>query len=161
MRRRMLITLVGLLACLGIGVTGTANAATLDFTGTMTIQVAMQAWEPFIIPGAGTAQVSDDGSTHLLSLSLAGGTFGPASTTIDGYDDLRFTSVFNLSGVFTGISGGSTFTLARMPVRDSKSSANHSRVADRPRSSMMLGLSSAHTRLTEAMVWSRRAVIDR
>jgi hypothetical protein len=95
-----------LVACLVIGVAGSAAAATLDFTGTLTIQVAMQAWQPFIIPGAGTAQVTDDGSAHLLSLSLAGGTFGPASTTIDGYDDLRFTSVVNLSGVFTGISGG-------------------------------------------------------
>ena len=99
----MVSVLIGLLV---IGVTGIAGAATLDFTGTLTIQVAMQSWQPFIIPGAGTAQVSDDESAHLLSLSLAGGTFGPASTTIDGYDDLRFTSVVNLSGVFTGISGG-------------------------------------------------------
>ena len=95
-----------LVACLAIGVARSAGAATLDFTGTLTIQVAMQSWQPFIIPGAGAAQVSDDGSAHLLSLSLAGGTFGPASTTLDGYDDLRFTSVVNLSGVFTGISGG-------------------------------------------------------
>ena len=58
------------------------------------------------IPGAGAAQVTDDGSFHLLSFSLPGGTFGPASTIISGYDDLRFTSVANLSGAFTGISGG-------------------------------------------------------
>jgi hypothetical protein len=42
----------------------------------------------------------------LLSLGLAGGSFGPASTILSGYDDLRFTSVVNSSGVFTGISGG-------------------------------------------------------
>ena len=109
MRRWTLSLGIGglLVACLAIGMTGSARAATLDFTGTLAIQVAMQAWQPFIIPGAGTAQVSDDGSAHLLSLSLPGGTFGPASTTIDGYDDLRFSSVVNLSGVFTGISGGS------------------------------------------------------
>jgi hypothetical protein len=108
MRRWVLSLGMGsaLVACIAIGVAGKAGAATLDFTATLTIQVAMQSWQPFVIPGAGTAQVSDDGSAHLLSLSLAGGTFGPASTTIDGYDDLRFSNVVNLSGVFTGISGG-------------------------------------------------------
>jgi hypothetical protein len=103
-RLSILAFFVGFLA---IGAAETARAATLDFTGTLTIQVSGSAWQPFVILGAGTAQVSDDGSLHLVSLSLPGGTFGPASTTIDGYDDLRFWSVANLSGAFTGVSGGS------------------------------------------------------
>ena len=93
--------LVGLLA---IGLAGSTGAATLDFTGALSLQ--MGGYSPFVIPGAGTAQLTDDGSFHLLSFSLPGGTFGPASTIISGYDDLRFTSVANLSGGFTGISGG-------------------------------------------------------
>jgi len=97
----MLIALVGLLA---IGLAGSTGAATLDFTGALSLQ--MGGYSPFVIPGAGTAQLTDDGSFHLLSFSLPGGTFGPASTIISGYDDLRFTSVANLSGGFTGISGG-------------------------------------------------------
>jgi hypothetical protein len=93
-----------LLACLSIGAAGSARAATLDFSGTLSLQ--MGGYPAFVIPGSGTAQLTDDGSFHLLSLSLAGGTFGPTSTIITGYDDLRFTSVVNSSGVFTGISGG-------------------------------------------------------
>ncbi len=101
MRRSVIVALAGLLA---IGAAGSASAATLDFTGALSLQ--MGGYSPFVIPGAGTAQLTDDGSFHLLSFSLPGGTFGPASTIISGYDDLRFTSVANLSGGFTGISGG-------------------------------------------------------
>ena len=69
--------LVGLLA---IGMTGSARAATLDFTGTLSLRLA--TLPAFVVPGAGTAQVSDDGSAHLLSFLLPGGTFGPKSCSV-------------------------------------------------------------------------------
>ena len=57
--------------------------------------------------------MTDDGSLHLLSLQLPGGTFGPATVThyvlqtaVTGISSLRLTLSQNLSGSFTGISGG-------------------------------------------------------
>jgi hypothetical protein len=111
----MLIALAGLLA---IGVTGSAGAATLDFTGTLQINITGRrdvAGNPIYltVPGAGAAQVTDDGNLHLLSFTLPGGTFGPSTVTrtviptfVTLVDSFRFTLAQNLSGSFSGISGG-------------------------------------------------------
>jgi len=98
-----------LVACLAIGLAGSTRAATLDFTGTLRLQIATLPGVE--IPGAGSAQVTDDGSFHLLSLPLPGGTFGPINmslpfTSAFSLQSVRFTSIRNLSGSFTGISGG-------------------------------------------------------
>ena len=59
MRRWMLIALAGLLA---IGVAGSARAATLSFTGTLTLELSGSN-SVVTIPGAGLAQVAD--AVHL------------------------------------------------------------------------------------------------
>ena len=98
-----------LVACLAIGLTGSARAATLDFTGTLSLQIA--TLPAFVVPGAGTAEVTDDGSFHLLSLLLPGGTFGPITTSIPITANAEITAIWltlpgNLTGSFGGISGG-------------------------------------------------------
>ena len=122
MRGRNLIALVGLLA---IGTAGSAGAATLDFTGTLAINifgfrdVDITPPPPYTgplvfltVPGAGSAQVTDDGSLHLLSLTVPSGAFGPSTVTymlpswFTFFSSQRFTLSQNLSGSFTGISGG-------------------------------------------------------
>jgi hypothetical protein len=106
MRGWTMTALVGLLA---IGIAGSAGAATLNFTGTLSVQIATL---PKVVgPGAGTAQVTDDGSFHLLSFTLAGGVFGPITTSIpptssSTLNSVIFTSIGNLTGSFAGISGG-------------------------------------------------------
>jgi hypothetical protein len=117
----MLIALLGLLS---VGVGGSAGAATLDFTGTLALNIF--GWSEYIpsppwvgapvyltVPGAGSAQLTDDGSLHLLSLTLPSGAFGPSTMTFPGsrlggtgISSLRFTLSQNLSGSFSGISGG-------------------------------------------------------
>ena len=111
MRRWALLLGMGsaLVACLVIGVAGAARAATLDFTGTLEVRIA--TLPSVVATGAGTAQVTDDGNFHLLSLSLSGGTFGPITTSIPltsnaTLPSIRFTSIANLTGSFGGISGG-------------------------------------------------------
>jgi len=98
-----------LLGLLLVGVAGSASAATLDFTGTLTLRLS--SLPAFVVPGAGTAQVSADGSAHLLSFLLPGGTFGPISmslpTTNNGtLGSVLLTAAANLTGSFSGISGG-------------------------------------------------------
>jgi len=107
-----------LVACLAIGVPGSAGAATLDFTGTLGINifgVRDLTGSPIYltVPGAGAAQVTDDGNLHLLSFTLPGGSFGPSTVTRDVeatfvtmVNTFRFTLAQNLSGSFSGISGG-------------------------------------------------------
>jgi hypothetical protein len=98
------------LASLSIVAPGSAGAATLEFTGTLRLQVAPPFLPPLTIPGAGSVQVTGDGSFHLLSLLLPGGAFGPinASLPVCGAEinSVIFTDVGNLAGSFTGISGG-------------------------------------------------------
>ncbi len=125
MRRSILIALAGLLA---LGVAGSAGAATLDFTGTLGINVfglrstiSSPPWYgPRIyltVAEAGSAQLTDDGSLHLLSLTLPSGAFGPSTVGFGsrygtggiagtGISSVRFTLAQNLSGSFAGISGG-------------------------------------------------------
>jgi len=98
-----------LTACITLGLIGSAGAATLDFTGTLNLQLA--ATPAFVVPGAGTAQVTDDGSFHLLSFLLPGGTFGPITTSIPITSNAEATAFWltlpgNLTGSFGGISGG-------------------------------------------------------
>jgi hypothetical protein len=88
-------------------VAGSVHAATLPFTGALTLQIAtlpgLQA------PGSGTATVDTIG--HLGSLQLGPGIFGPVtasvpvtnSTTINS---VIFTGVGNATGTFTFGSGG-------------------------------------------------------
>jgi hypothetical protein len=111
MRRSTLSLVLGsaLVACLAIGAAGSARAATLDFTGTLTLQMP-GSLPAFVVPGAGTAQVSDDGNAHLLSFLLPGGTFGPITTTLPVTTaevvSVRLSLAGNLSGSFGAISGG-------------------------------------------------------
>ena len=98
-----------LVACLAIGVTGSAGAVTLDFTGTLSLQLG--TLPAFVVPGTGTAQVTDDGNAHLLSFLLPGSTFGPFTTSLPltssaSVGPLLFTISRNLPGSFSGISGG-------------------------------------------------------
>jgi hypothetical protein len=118
MRRSTLLLVRGsaLVACLALGVAGGARAATLEFTGTLGITLdglrELPTGQPFYltVAGAGSAQVTEDGSLHLLSFTLPGGSFGPATVTraITGTPDpsFRLTLAQNLSGSFSGISGG-------------------------------------------------------
>jgi len=111
MRRSTLSLGMGsaLVALLAIGIAGSAGAATLDFTGTLGLQIA--TLPSFAISGAGAAHVSDDGSFHLLSLLLPGGTFGPITTSVPvtstpEISSVRLTLAGNLTGSFGAISGG-------------------------------------------------------
>jgi hypothetical protein len=105
------------------------GAATLEFTGTLKLQVVgfhymicdppcggwadyrIVPYPPLTIPGGGSAQVTDDGSFHLLSLLLPGGAFGPITASLPqdiigtAFNSVIFTDVGNLAGSFTGISG--------------------------------------------------------
>jgi hypothetical protein len=99
-----------LVACLALGTAGAARAATLDFTGTLSVGLG-RYFPPFVVPGAGTAQLTDDGSFHLLSFTLPGGTFGPIGqslpmTSVATMQSVRLTMAGNLTGSFGGISGG-------------------------------------------------------
>ena len=101
-----LVTAATLVACFGMGTAGSARAAPVPFTGTLELQLG--TFPAAVIPGAGTALVSGDGSFHLLSLTLPGYTFGPFTTTIPAttiptVPSVRFTGIRNLSGTFTGI----------------------------------------------------------
>jgi hypothetical protein len=89
---------------------GSARAATLAFTGTLSLQIDPRAVETAVIHGSGVASVTDDGSFHLLSFGVASGAFGPFTATLsDSYGTagpVRVTGVGNLSGSFSGLSGG-------------------------------------------------------
>jgi hypothetical protein len=115
-RLSLLALLIGLLA---IGAAGTARGSTLAFTGTLRLHVAnMQdvGGNPayLTVAGAGSAVVNaSGGGIHLLSFLLPGGAFGPSTVTLPGssltgtgLSSLRFTLSQNLSGSFSGISGG-------------------------------------------------------
>ena len=99
-----------MVACLAIGLAGSARAATLDFTGALSLRSPYNL-PVVVVPGAGTAQVTDDGSFHLLSFLLPGGTFGPITTSIPTtlageLPSVQLALAGNLSGSFGGISGG-------------------------------------------------------
>jgi hypothetical protein len=105
-------TILGLFAACSALAPAPTRAATLDFTGTLSLRIG--TFPALVVPGSGTAQLTDDGSHHLLSFTLPGGAFGPATPTITrwalpgatGIDWLAFTLSQNLSGSFSGVSGG-------------------------------------------------------
>jgi hypothetical protein len=89
---------------------GDARAGPLPFTGTLTLRIATL---PQVIgPSSGIGSVNASaGGVHLNSLFLAGGTFGPLTTSIplttpSTINSVIFTGINNLTGTFTGISGG-------------------------------------------------------
>jgi hypothetical protein len=99
-----------LLACLVMGVTGGVQAGPLPFTGTLTVAIATL---PVAVgTGAGIASVNGSaGGVHLTTLALGGGTFGPITvslplTSTPSIQSVRVTGINNLTGTFTGISGG-------------------------------------------------------
>jgi hypothetical protein len=88
-------------------VAGSVHAATLPFTGALTLQIAtlpgLQA------PGSGTATV--DAIGHLGTLQLGAGVFGPATASVPvtnsgTINSVVFTGVGNAAGSFTFGSGG-------------------------------------------------------
>jgi hypothetical protein len=112
---RPLALLALCVASFAIGAPWSAGATTLGFTGTLELAVPYTSspdWPRLRIAGAGSAQVTDDGSFHLLSLLLPAGAFGPITTSLPvtgccvSTNSVVFTGVGNLAGSFTGISGG-------------------------------------------------------
>jgi hypothetical protein len=89
---------------------GDARAGPLPFTGTLTLRIGTV---PGVV-GAGGAVGSVNasaGGIHLTTLALGGGTFGPITTSIpltsnSTLNSVVFTGMINLTGTFTGISGG-------------------------------------------------------
>ena len=108
MRRSWGFVLGGFLA---VAVVGTAGAATLPFTGELTVGIGNLA--TLATPGAGSALVNGSGGgLHVNSLALAGGTFGPVSASLPvtaaaSPISVRFTSLANGGGAFSGFGGGS------------------------------------------------------
>jgi hypothetical protein len=95
--------------CLAVAVVGTAGAATLPFTGELTVGIGILP--TLVVPGDGTATVNGSGGgLHLSSLALAGGTFGPVSASLipqfAEIQSIRFTSVVNTGGSFSFPAGG-------------------------------------------------------
>jgi len=95
---------------------GDARAGPLPFTGTLTLTLRLRTL-PSIVgagagAGAGIASVNGSaGGVHLSTLALGGGTFGPITTSIPltangTINSVVFTGIDNLTGTFTGISGG-------------------------------------------------------
>ena len=100
------ITIAGVLA-LGAG---DARAGPLPLTGSLTLRIATL---PKIVgTGAGIASVNGSaGGVHLTTLALGGGIFGPITSSIPltanaTLNSIIFTGINNLTGTFTGISGG-------------------------------------------------------
>ncbi|MEE8385976.1 MAG: hypothetical protein V3S01_08665, partial [Dehalococcoidia bacterium] len=108
--------------CVGflqLGAAGSARAATLSYTGTLSVNVIPQQY--YLGPltahatasGSGTAVVNGSATAiHLSSFALAGGTFGPITTSLfpitasPTIASIRFTSIENQAASFTAISGG-------------------------------------------------------
>jgi len=99
--------MIGAVLALGAG---DARAGPLPFTGTLSFRIATL---PKVVgAGAGIASVNGSaGGLHLSTLALGGGTFGPITTSIplttpSTINSVIFTGINNLTGTFTGISGG-------------------------------------------------------
>jgi hypothetical protein len=99
--------MIGAVLALGAG---DARAGPLPFTGTLTFRIATL---PGVVgAGAGIASVNGSaGGVHLTTLALGGGIFGPITTSIpltsnSTLNSVVFTGMNNLTGTFTGISGG-------------------------------------------------------
>jgi len=92
---------------LAAAVPGSARAAPLGFTGTLTLQLIPGSIATVVVPASGVAQVT--GSPHLASFLLPGGVFGPVTTLIDlgnaSGTDLSLAGFQNLGGSFTAGGG--------------------------------------------------------
>jgi hypothetical protein len=118
---------MALVACLAIGAAGNVGAATLGYTGTLTVSLIPQPWDPSpwdptgplklnaAATGSGTSLVNGSGGgIHLNSLGIGAGAFGPFSTAYtwigsssNTINSVRFTGIANLTGSFgPGLSGG-------------------------------------------------------
>jgi hypothetical protein len=123
MKRRLApwAALGALVACLSLGPTSATRAATLDFTGTLSILLGSgkdyQGGVPnfMSVSGGGAAVVNaSGGGSHLNSLTLPGGSFGPSTVTVPGFylpfgtgfTTFQLTLSQNLTGNFAGLSGG-------------------------------------------------------
>ena len=95
-----------LVSCLAIGVMGSANAATVNYTGSLSFGLGG------LVSGAtgiGTGVYA--GPDHILTIGFTAGQFGPVNfslpvTSSSTIQSVRFSNVANLAGVWTGISGG-------------------------------------------------------
>jgi len=104
-KAKILGIMIGAVLALGAG---DARAGPLPFTGTLTFRIATL---PGVVgAGAGIASVNGSaGGGHLSTLALGGGSFGPITTSIPApptINSVIFTGIDNLTGTFTGISGG-------------------------------------------------------
>ena len=104
---KVLGIMIGAVLALGAG---DARAGPLPFTGTLSFRIATL---PKVVgAGAGIASVNGSaGGLHLSTLALGGGTFGPITTSIplttpSTINSVIFTGINNLTGTFTGLSGG-------------------------------------------------------
>jgi hypothetical protein len=113
-RRRILAFCIGFLA---IGAAGSASAGFLGFQGSLSVTINNPTLDgifpPFVVAGSGAALVTDDGNLHLLSFVLPSAVFGPATVVlpdtgwpVTGISSVRLTLNKNLTGNFSGISGG-------------------------------------------------------
>jgi hypothetical protein len=116
--RKILGLLLGTI--LAVGIAGAANAKTLDWHGTLRLDLgALRTW---VAQGSGVATVnSTSGSTHLKTLRLAGGITG--SSTIPVTDPETTGTIPSiiitgtlLTGTITGISGGPPLGVNTIPV---------------------------------------------
>ena len=96
------IALAGLLA---LGMAGSAGAASLSYSGSLSFGLAT-------LPGAsGPGSGTYVGPTHITSISFGAGQFGPVQvslpvTSSGTIQSVRISGLANLSGTFTGLSAG-------------------------------------------------------
>ena len=100
---------IAVAAALALGAVS-ARAGPLPFKCTLTVQIA--TLPSIVAAGGGVASVNGSaGGGHLSTLALAGGSFGPLTvslplTSVSTMQSIRVTGINNLTGTFTGISGG-------------------------------------------------------
>jgi hypothetical protein len=108
--------LLGVLAVVGMafGVSGQAQASVLPFAGGLAVQVATLS--PIVVTGVSGALINGSGGgSHINTLSLAGGDFGPATVSIPVTDPaaapikgVKAVGVSNAAGSFSGATLGGT-----------------------------------------------------
>ncbi len=83
-----------------LAVAGSASADPLGFQGSLSIEI-VTGFPPLVVSTSGMAQVTDDGSFHLVSLVVPRDAFGPTSVVLPvpgtGVSSIRLTLTRNLS----------------------------------------------------------------